>query len=318
MVEEKEKHKCKQCEEGKSCIKIFQNTRSIKAVIFILLGMAFLLFSHHVLSVNLSPTITGTCSIFGFCFGVTAILFFLLTYLPQRIIGNYVYYFKDKDGNVHCHTQKPIWIPALGTHCWKTAPENAVQWNAEDFKVVGSFLRIKLGGWLKRDEVLGGKGWDISSKKDKIQLGDMGFEHAHPKFDNLTPEQALDIVNSKIGIVGLINRALQSCEFESNMRQAQAVQEDLGLQMFYMLIKIRQRRDSMGRSRHAKELRKDIEQALMSIPDICQKLRNWKMLVSLVKYDDAVTVIEGLVKRYMPELADQLPEKEPQKKAANG
>jgi len=312
MAEEHEKPICKNCEDAKSMIFKFEEVSSGLTVTLFLLSLG--LFGYHLIFQNLPFWVfIVACLMSLLSWGL-----FLGDILPKKIIGKYVYYFKDKNGNVHCHIQAPIWIPSIEAYCWKTPPENVAQWNAEDFKVAGSQLELKFGGWFKKNAVVGVKHWYIRFKNGKIRLGDLGFEHARPKFDDLTPEQALDVINSDYDIIELFQNSLTNCDFQKRFLQAQAVQDDLGLQMFYMLIKIRQRRTSMGRSRHAKELRKDIEQALITMPNIYQKLQNWTMIVSLVKYDDARAVFEGLVKQYMPELADQLTEKEDQKKAANG
>ncbi len=312
MAEEKEKLICKDCKHAESVIEKYKDAQTCLTILLFLISLCLIAYQLIIQEPIFWMVMTSLLSL---VFAVGLILFHIL---PKKIIGKYVYFFKDKDGNVHCHIQAPIWIPSLEAHCWKTPPENVAQWNAEDFMVAGSQLELKFGGWFKKNAVVGVKHWYIRFKNGKIRLGDLGFEHARPKFDDLTPEQALDVINSDYDIIELFQNSLTNCDFQKRFLQAQAVQDDLGLQMFYMLIKIRQRRDSMGRSRHAKELRKDIEQALITMPNIYQKLQNWTMIVSLVKYDDARAVFEGLVKQYMPELADQLTEKEDQKKAANG
>jgi hypothetical protein len=198
--------------------------------------------------------------------GVLGLILFFLLYLSTRIIGNYVYYFKDKDGNFHCHAQAPVYIPELLRYCCQTPAENAAQWNAEEYLVDGAILRIKLGGWFKKSEVLFNRfGYSIRFKNKLVTISSIDLV-----LSRLTPERALEIVNFT-SIEGLIVKALEKRQLEQELEQAQNLQNDLGIAISCMLSMVTLTRN-VRQSPHARALREVIESMLAEIdPELVEK-----------------------------------------------
>jgi len=205
----------------------------------------------------------------------------------------------------------------------------------KDFLVDGPIVRVKYGGWFKDALVYYPNEYDATYKSYKC-TGD--FNRVHPNkrgtfnlraahfvdwdksttvISGIEMSTALRLIEEFDSSLEIITTALSRRSQVRELNQASQLAETLSQQLFAMLIKIRERRTSMGKSQHARELRNDIEQALMSIPDIFQKLRNWKDFLDTEQYHIATEVIDDLAARYRPEEAETQSEAIFQKKAAN-
>lgn len=124
------------------------------------------------------------------------------------IIGTYYYFFYDKDGECHCHTEAPLILYGHAGHSWSNAKYATLTGQEhpteEDFLIAGMVLRVKLGSWLKSHltfrKSAGSRlhnresGWVITDRAgDQIT-----FKVAETGLDSMTtrPDVALSFMNN--------------------------------------------------------------------------------------------------------------------------
>jgi len=323
-----EQKKCKECVEFRKRAKTYFQERFVTYFTF----SVFIMFGLLYVFVPILPRkIIFTCT-------TMLLSTFVILYISKLLVGKYYYFFKDKDGNIHCHTQKPILISDLGAYCWKQPSGYIAKWDAEEYLVKSAILRIKLGGWLKINRVFADldknltsstwTAWDyVRIKKKKIEIGTEGGL----RISCLEPKQALEIINSFYDMEQLISVAKQSTERKKQIKtlEKQLIMEGyklldsqqrlnyLAYSLIKMLAKIYVRHQSMGKSKHARELRVDIERTLVHDVDFLHELKK----LYFDRDIDARQVIQNLMKKYKIQEPDDCAIEEQEEnlpQAANG
>lgn len=307
MGEEKDKSKCEQCKQAEPIIMNFQKAITILTLILLVIGGS--LIGLHAFLVNIPKFI------FNMAFGFVgfAFILFLLKYLPRRIIGSYVYYFKDKYGTIHSHTQRPTWLSEINEHCWETPPEKVVKWNAKDFLVSGPLICVKYGGWFKTPWVAPPRG-SYKSQKAKVYTNNDDFYNDSRYFDlhlddssmgAVTPVKTImrkiemgtiiqliknfDKIEHMLSAANSANRRevkIQDLYSEINILKrdledskkagsiAKPIRDRLGYAMIERLVQIHKNKP-MSRSEHARDLRLSIENTIRDLPDRRQLVESW-------------------------------------------
>lgn len=214
---------CELCEDTNYLIVDFRKSRYLPAVIIACFGMVIFLISFQIIYLPLPKLLWFPVIV---CASLTLILFFCI-YLPNGIIGNYLFYFKDQNNKLHCHKKLPTWVKTVNKYFWENPPENIEKSNAKNFQVFGPIVQVNFGGWFKKSDVYPNprpKGHTLNEKfrvlPNKKQCFNLHTRNPYKSIIyQIEIETIMKLIENFSGIDSIIYAAIRNAECQKAAKQ---------------------------------------------------------------------------------------------------
>jgi hypothetical protein len=200
-----------------------------------------------------------------FVLGLGLITFFSFLWhaadsLATTFVGRTVYWYRDTLKQIHVHTKMPqFWVRQGGvlTELNKGSSYHVCEPGFEVVPgtAVGPILKVRQGGFFRKSQIIGNNLWKIISCWDgkNIVLQDPAMVTIGGP--GLTKDRLFDLVEDNI-----------------DLSTRQDNYKSLGRDVVIALQQIRAMRTTLGKSKHAKALRRFLESSLDTVPNsICRR-----------------------------------------------